>query len=114
MANRELRMIIIADVNNAESRELIPLLNTNPQISQTLITPQAVKNILPGIRATPAVGVLFWATDLQGIASDVDAFASYIRDEVANKQAIADGEDIAQAYVDMLADSITTENGLEE
>lgn len=80
---RNLRMIIVADTNNAESRELISQLSQTPAIPQTIVTPQLVRNILPGIRATPAIGVLFWATDLQGIVADVEAFASYIKGEDA-------------------------------
>ena len=80
---RNLRMIVVADTNNAESRELISQLSQTPAIPQTIVTPQLVRNILPGIRATPAIGVLFWATDLQGIVADVEAFASYINGEDA-------------------------------
>ena len=80
---RNLRMIIVADTNNAESRELISQLSQTPAIPQTIVTPQLVRNILPGIRATPAIGVLFWATDLQGIVADVEAFAGYIKGEDA-------------------------------
>lgn len=80
---RNLRMIVVADTNNAESRELISQLSQTPAIPQTIVTPQLVRNILPGIRATPAIGVLFWATDLQGIVADVEAFASYIKGEDA-------------------------------
>ena len=80
---RNLRMIVVADTNNAESRELISQLSQTPAIPQTIVTPQLVRNILPGIRATPAIGVLFWATDMQGIVADVEAFASYIKGEDA-------------------------------
>ena len=80
---RNLRIIVVADTNNAESRELISQLSQTPAIPQTIVTPQLVRNILPGIRATPAIGVLFWATDLQGIVADVEAFASYIKGEDA-------------------------------
>lgn len=80
---RNLRMVIVADTNNAESRDLISQLSQTPAIPQTVVTPQLVRNILPGIRATPAIGVLFWATDLQGIVADVEAFASYIKGEDA-------------------------------
>lgn len=80
---RNLRMIVVADTNNTESRELISQLSQTPAIPQTIVTPQLVRNILPGIRATPAIGVLFWATDLQGIVADVEAFSSYIKGEDA-------------------------------
>lgn len=80
---RNLRMVIVADTNNAESREIISQLSQTPAIPQTVVTPQLVRNILPGIRATPAIGVLFWATDMQGIVADVEAFASYIKGEDA-------------------------------
>lgn len=78
--NRELNVVIIADVNNAESRELIASLAQNPEIPHTIITPQLAKNIFP-IRATPAVGVCFWANDMQGLVTDVEAFSAYIKGE---------------------------------
>lgn len=77
---RDLNMVIIADANNAESRELVAALAQNPQIPQKIITPQLAKNIFP-IRATPAVGICFWATDMQGLVTDVEAFSAYIKGE---------------------------------
>ena len=77
---RELNMVIVADNNTGEARQLIAELADNPAIPQTIVTPQLVRNILP-IRANPAVGVLFWASDLQGLAADVEAFAAYIKGE---------------------------------
>ena len=98
---RELRMVIVADTNTAEARQLIAQLSENPAIPQTVVTPALVRRILP-IRANPAVGVMFWSSDLQGLAADVESFADYIRREAENKQAIADAADVAQAYIDLL------------
>lgn len=78
--DRELNMIIVTDANTVESRELIAQLSQDSAIPQTIVTPQLVRNIIP-IRANPAVGVMFWASDLQGLASDVKAFAAYIKGE---------------------------------
>lgn len=78
--NRELNMVIIADVNNVESRQLIAELAENPAIRQTIITPQLARNVFP-IRATPAVGICLWSNDLQGFSADVEAFAAYIKGE---------------------------------
>lgn len=78
--SRELNMVIVADTNTAESRQLIAQLSENPSIPQTVVTPALVRRIIP-IRANPAVGVMFWSNDLQGLVSDVEAFSSYIKNE---------------------------------
>ena len=98
---RDVRMIIVADTNTAESRQIIAQLAENPAIPQTVVTPQMVRRIIP-IRANPAVGVMIWSTDLQGLATDVAAFADYIKRESENKRVIADAADVAQAYIDLL------------
>ena len=98
---RDIRIIVVADNNTAEARQLIAQLSQNPAIPQTVVTPQLVRRIIP-IRANPAVGVMFWATDLQGLAADVESFVDYIRREAENKQAIADAADVAGAYIDLL------------
>lgn len=92
--NRELNMVIVADNNTAEARQLIAQLAANPAIPQTVVTPQLARRILP-IRANPAVGVMFWSNDLQGLAADVEAFAGYIKGEAAIKEAAH----TAQRYV---------------
>lgn len=98
---RDIRMVIVADNNTEEARQLIAQLAENPAIPQTVVTPALVRRIIP-IRANPAVGVMFWASDLQGLAADVEDFAQYIKRETENKQAIADAADVAQAYIDLL------------
>ena len=55
--NRELNMVIVADNNTEEARQLIAQLAENPAIPQTVVTPALVRRILP-IRANPAVGVM--------------------------------------------------------
>lgn len=84
---RELRMVIVADNNTEQARGLIAQLAENPAIPQTIVTPALVRQILP-IRANPAVGVMFWCSDLQGLAADVEAFAAYIKGEAAVKDAV--------------------------
>lgn len=92
--NRELNMVIVADTNTEEARQLIAQLAANPAIPQTVVTPQLARRILP-IRANPAVGVMFWSNDLQGLAADVEAFAAYIKGEAD----IKDAAHTAQRYV---------------
>lgn len=91
---RELNMVIVADANTEESRQLIAELSVNPAIPRILVTPQLVKNIIP-IRANPAVGVMFWSSDLQGLAADVENFAAYIKGEAEVKEAAR----VAQRYI---------------
>lgn len=91
---RELNMVIVADTNTEEARQLIAQLAENPAIPQTVVTPQLARRILP-IRANPAVGVMFWSSDLQGLAADVEAFAAYVKGESAIKEAAH----TAQRYV---------------
>lgn len=91
---RELNMVIVADTNTEEARQLIAQLAANPAIPQTVVTPQLARRILP-IRANPAVGVMFWSNDLQGLAADVEAFAAYIKGEAD----IKDAAHTAQRYV---------------
>jgi hypothetical protein len=76
---RNVRTLVIFDPNVKESREMMESIAENMQVDK--IELQRVHHILPGIRATPAVGVLLWATDLQGLAADVTAFSAYIRGE---------------------------------
>lgn len=92
--SRELNMVIVADNNTEEARQLIAQLAENPAIPQTVVTPQLARRILP-IRANPAVGVMFWSNDLQGLAADVEAFAAYIKGEAD----IKDAAHTAQRYV---------------
>ena len=92
--SRELNMVIVADTNTAEARQLIAQLAENPAIPQTVVTPALVRRIIP-IRANPAVGVMFWSSDLQGLAADVEAFAAYVKGEAAVKEAAH----TAQRYV---------------
>lgn len=92
--DRELNMVIVADTNTEEARQLIAQLAANPAIPQTVVTPQLARRILP-IRANPAVGVMFWSSDLQGLAADVEAFAAYVKGE----REIKDAAHTAQRYV---------------
>ena len=92
MNDRMTRLVVTLDKENKESREMeAELRETMGALPVDSLPIQRVRNILPGIRATPAVGVLFWASDLQGLAADVDNFASYIKGE----------EDITAALVEL-------------
>lgn len=82
--SRELRMVIIADTNTEEARQVIAQLSDNPSIPRTVVTPALVRNIIP-VRANPAIGVMFLSNDLQGIVADVEAFAAYIKGETEIK-----------------------------
>lgn len=79
--NRNLRMIIVADTNSEEGRRTIDELAELPIITRSVVTPQMIRAVLPGFSASPAVGVLFWASDLQGIVTDVEEFAAYLKNE---------------------------------
>ena len=77
--SRNTRMIVIFDPNNVESREMMETIAADLPVDKIEI--QRVNKILPGIRATPAVGVLIWAEDMQGLVTDVEAFNAYIKGE---------------------------------
>ena len=107
--DRNLNMVIIADHNTAEARALIEQLQTTMPIPQTVLTPLSVKNFFPFVRANPAVGILLWASDMQGLATDVEDFGEYIKNEAENKQALADAVELAQAYVDLMSAELASE-----
>ena len=92
--DRELRIVIVADANSAEAREVLDTLAEHPEIPQTVVTPKLVERIIP-VRANPAIGVMFWSNDLQGMVADVEAFAAYIKGEAEIKAAAH----TAQRYV---------------
>lgn len=92
--DRELRIVIVADTNSAEAREVLDSLADHPEIPQTVVTPKLVERIIP-VRANPAIGVMFWSNDLQGMVADVEAFAAYIKGEAEIKAAAH----TAQRYV---------------
>lgn len=92
---REISLVIVADSNAAEARKLIESLEIDMEdVPQTTVTPELVRNIIP-IRANPAVGVMFWSSDLQGLASDVKAFYEYVKEE----EAVKDSSHVAQRYL---------------
>lgn len=90
---RNIRIVVIFDPNVRESRELMMEIAESTAIDR--IEVQRVRSILPGIRATPAVGVLVWSNDLQGLVADVEDFAAYVKGEYAIKAASYD----AQRYI---------------
>lgn len=89
MDSRAIQIVLIADQENAAAREAQAQVCALMDGQAVEILPiQRVRGILPGIRATPAVGVMFWCSDLQGLAADVEAFAAYIKGEAAVKDAV--------------------------
>lgn len=84
--DRTVHMVVIHDPNSAESRKLMDAIAENNEVTKLEL--QRVQKILPGIRAVPAVGVLIWASDLQGLASDVNEFAAYINNEAEIVEAL--------------------------
>lgn len=79
MTDRTVRLVVVYDPNSAESRAMMETLTENTFVET--IELQRVQGILPGVRAVPAVGVVMWANDLQGIATDVDNFNAYLKHE---------------------------------
>lgn len=79
MNDRTIRTIVVYDPNSAESRKMMESLTENTFVDT--IELQRIHGALPGIRAVPAVGVLMWANDLQGVVSDVDALNAYLKHE---------------------------------
>lgn len=84
--DREIRIVVVGDNNTEEARQVIASLADNPEFPVTVVTPQLVRRVIP-IRANPAIGVMFWSTDLQGMVADVEAFAAYVKGEAAVKEA---------------------------
>lgn len=76
---RNLRTIFIFNPDNIASSSFIGSAVCNEQFGQ--IETQHVINMLPGAAGDYAMGVLIWANDLQGLAADVESFASYLANE---------------------------------
>lgn len=82
MSDRNLSILVIADVSDVEVRESISQINRMPRLSSnTVVTPQFVKNTLSDMPSNAHIGFLLWANDLQGLAADVESFASYLANE---------------------------------
>ena len=65
--NRNVNLLIVGDMNNEAGRALSAALEAAPDLAVPyhLVHIDEVRSLLPGIRATPAVGVVLWASDLQ-------------------------------------------------
>lgn len=82
MNDRNLGILVIADVANADIRESVSQMNRVPRLSNTVVlTPQFVQNTIADMPASARIGFLLWANDLQGLAADVASFAAYLRAE---------------------------------
>ena len=78
MMDRRLRLTLILDTNNADSLAVSHALSP---LSPDLATPQLVDGVLPAAPDGAQMGVLLWATDLQGLVSDLQSFGSYLSNE---------------------------------
>lgn len=94
---RTTQLLVITDIENKNSREILSQLDGSLPILQIPI--QRAKSILPGISATPAIGVLYWSSDLQGALADIKEFNTYITQEEQNKQAIQDALALAETDI---------------
>lgn len=76
---RNLQTIFIFNPDNIASTQFVSSAVRNEQFGQVEV--QRIVNVLPGATENYAMGVLIWATDLQGLAADVESFASYLANE---------------------------------
>lgn len=71
---KSVSMVVVVDRENAESRSaLSQILSANENIRSIPI--QLVKDLLPGLRATPAFGVVMWLDNLQGAEVGISTLA---------------------------------------
>lgn len=84
--DRRLRLTLILDTNDADS---LSIANTLSPLSPDLATPQLVDGILPDAPDGAQMGVLLWATDLQGLVADLEHFGAYIKNEANTLSALA-------------------------
>lgn len=101
MNDRTLRLIVVHDPNSAESRKMMDAITEEMDVET--IELQRVSRVLPGVRAVPAVGIVMWMTDLQGIATDVASFATYVHNEELVRNALE------TLHIDANADSVADE-----
>lgn len=95
--DRNMNLLIIGDMNNEQGRALVQAMLESPDLN----VPYGVVHIgevhatLPGIRATPAVGVLMWASDLQEAVAiaDVAREAAYLGAREAVTEALDNAPD---------------------
>lgn len=76
---REVRLMLIYDPNSADSLEMEQSLNADASIEK--IEVQRVRSLLPGVRTTPSIGVILWASDKQGLMENVERFIDYVKKE---------------------------------
>lgn len=98
--NRNVNLLVVGDMNNETGRALTAALASDPTLAvpYRLVHIDEVRALLPGIRATPAVGVVLWADDMQEAVTiaqvakeaaylasqgEVTAALDYAADEVA-------------------------------
>ena len=91
---RNITLTVVADQNTTEARDILAQLKAELPVPQTIVSPELVKNIIP-VRASPAIGVIVWSTDLQGVIADVKAFADYVHDEEGVRKVSKE----SQAYI---------------
>jgi len=76
--DRRLRLTLIFNTGDADALSVAHALSP---LSPDLATPQLVDGILPVAPDGAQMGVLLWATDLQGLVSDLQSFGSYLSSE---------------------------------
>ena len=65
--NSNVNLLVVGDMNTETGRALTAALASDPTLAvpYRLVHIDEVRALLPGIRATPAVGVVLWADDMQ-------------------------------------------------
>ena len=76
--DRRIRLILNQKTNNSDALTVSHALSS---LSPDLATPQLVDGVLPAAPDGAQMGVLLWATDLQGLVSDLQSFGSYLSSE---------------------------------
>ena len=91
MSDRMTRLVVILDKENKESRENGGGTSGDHGASQSTLSPFSAFAAFSWHPGYPGGRGFIWASDLQGLAADVDNFASYIKGE----------EDITAALVEL-------------
>lgn len=91
--DRNLRLMVVYDPNSRDSIAMADAIDPFGDIER--IEVDEVRHLLPGVRATPCVGVIMWASDLQGVVSNVEDLEAYLRSEAEIKESAH----ISQRYV---------------
>ena len=83
---RDIRVMLVYDPNSQDSLDMLCSLDIGEDTDK--IEVQRVRQFLPGIRTTPAIGVILWASDKQGLMENVSRFVGYVQQEDATLSAL--------------------------